>query len=310
MSYSIYESITSNQRFPVNLFVTAIQSSAFHWHNEYELLGVLKGSVSMRVQSEQFTLRKGDLYLVNPNTIHALKQTEQEENLCMVIQIGQELFSSGRDDRSEIRFYLDSTQDEEPECGFSLFYRSMARLIREATSESRHSPFRIRALICTLIADLFDNAVYDIRFRDTLAGDSQELAVKLIEFLEAHLREEGIVELACRQFGLSRRSLDRSLKSTVGVTAKELIESLRVEQAKNLLKNTEKNMNYILDTCGFGSEKTFYRVFRKETGVTPSVFRQKGYIENYNDTIKGYLDYEASEVASILKQILEGDDHV
>ena len=87
---------------------------------------------------------------------------------------------------------------------------------------------------------------------------------------------------------------------------KEMIENLRIEKAKNLLKNTSKNMNYILDACGFGSEKTFYRVFREETGVTPNVFRQRGQVDHYDEALKGYLDYETAELKKILKTIWEG----
>ena len=83
---------------------------------------------------------------------------------------------------------------------------------------------------------------------------------------------------------------------------------MRVEKAKGLLKNTDKNMNYILDSCGFGSEKTFYRVFRRETGLTPNELRHKGrleQLEQYDEQLKGYLDYEVSEVKGALKKILE-----
>ena len=56
MPHSIYESITNNQSFPVNIFVAPIQSSTYHWHNEYEMIGILKGSIWMQVQSEQVRL--------------------------------------------------------------------------------------------------------------------------------------------------------------------------------------------------------------------------------------------------------------
>ena len=118
MPYSIYESITNNQTFPVNIFVAPVQSSTFHWHNEYELIGILKGSIMMRVQSEVIRLKQGDIYLVNPNVIHAIKESENEENLCMFVQMSQELFSVEEDGKKDVRFYLDSTKDEEPECGY------------------------------------------------------------------------------------------------------------------------------------------------------------------------------------------------
>ena len=93
MPHSIYESITNNQSFPVNIFVAPIQSSTYHWHNEYEMIGILKGSIWMQVQSEQVRLTKGDIYLVNPNVIHAIKGVENEENLCMFVQMSRELLA-------------------------------------------------------------------------------------------------------------------------------------------------------------------------------------------------------------------------
>ena len=179
--------------------------------------------------------------------------------------------------------------------------RKWSELVYESMSENKHKQLRVRAQVCTLIADLFDYVVYDVRFGDLATRNDQELTVAIIEFLEQHLEEENITELTCKKFGLSRKSLDRNLKMTLGSTGKEMIENLRVEKAKNLLKNTNKNMNYILDACGFGSEKTFYRVFREETGVTPNVFRQKGQVDHYDQALKGYLDYETTEVKKLFK---------
>lgn len=306
MTYSVYESITNNQIFPVNIFVASIQNSTFHWHNEYELVGIIKGSIQMRVQSEEIQLKKGDIYLVNPNMIHAIRKIENEDNLCMFVQMSQELFSIDEGKRKNIRFYLDSTSEEEPACGFEYFYLKMAEIVYESMSEDRHQSFRIRAQICTFIADLFDQVVYDVRFGDATTENRQELTVKTISFLEEHMSEEKVIDGVCREMGVSRKSLDRNLKMTMGMSGKELIENIRVERAKDLLKNTDKNMNYILDICGFGSEKTFYRVFREETGITPNTFRQKGHVEQYNEALKGYQDYETTEVKNILRGILKG----
>lgn len=306
MAYSVYETISSSEAFPVNVFVAPIENSTFHWHNEYEMIGILKGEIKIRVESESITLKEGDIYLINSRVIHAIQCVEDRKNICMIFQMSPELFEAEENENCDIRFYLDSTRkDEEPECGFLYFYRKLAELIYETVKEERNSPYRIRAKACTMIADLFDYVVHDVRFRDPVSQNQQELAVSVIEFFEQYLEADNVVDLSCRRFGLSRKSLDRLLKTTTGVTGKEILENLRVERAKSLLKNTDKNMNYILDFCGFGSEKTFYRVFRRETGLTPNEFRHKGQIEQYDDTLKGYLDYEVSEVKQILKKVLE-----
>ena len=177
-------------------------------------------------------------------------------------------------------------------------------MVYETLREDQHSPYRIRAGVCGLIADLFDYVAYDRCFQDPVAQNQQELAVSVIDYLEQHLTDDRTLESVCRRFGLSRKTLDRLLKATTGFTAKEMMETLRVEHAKALLKNTEKNMNYILDSCGFGSEKTFYRVFHQKTGLTPNEFRRKGQVETKGETVQGYLDYEVSEVKECLEKVL------
>ena len=63
--------------------------------------------------------------------------------------------------------------------------------------------------------------------------------------------EEKVMDLVCKKIGLSRKSLDRNLKTTLDLTGKELLENLRFVLFLFFLKNTDKNMNYILDACGF-----------------------------------------------------------
>lgn len=304
MSYSIYEYISIDQPFMVNAFVTSIQSSTFHWHSEYEMLGILKGSVEVKVRSESEILRKGELLLINPNVFHAIKSVEGEENLCMVIQMHPDLFREEEGGSYDIRFYLDSTKDEIPACGFRHFFLRMAQIVYETVAEDKYAKFRARAQSCCLIVDLLEYVVHDLYFRESKAQDSKELIIEIIHFIEENLTEENIAERICKKFGVSRKTLDRNLKMVVGVTVKEIIENLRVEKARDLLKNSNKNINYILDVCGFGSEKTFYRVFKNETGMTPKEFRKEGQVEYYNDTLKDYLNFDKLEAIEILKEVI------
>ncbi len=129
--------------------------------------------------------------------------------------------------------------------------------------------------------------------------------IRILDYMNGHMEQEDLLEKICHNEGMSRKTLDRCGKSVLGMSMKELLDSLRVEKAKGLLKNTEKNMNYILDVCGFGSEKTFYRKFHAMTGQTPGEFREKGQNQQNNDVLKGYLDFSIPEAKAILQHILE-----
>ena len=70
------------------------------------------------------------------------------------------------------------------------------------------------------------------------------------------------------------------LKEHTGKTFAKYVEDLRVEQAKKLLKETSFSNEKIAEAAGFGSANSFYRVFKKKTGVSPGEFR--GNPENCN----------------------------
>ena len=64
MQYSIYEIIINNSQFPMNALIISLDSVTWHWHNEYELIGVLSGSMKAKVQSNEYTLNAGDVLRV------------------------------------------------------------------------------------------------------------------------------------------------------------------------------------------------------------------------------------------------------
>ncbi len=308
MAYLTYESIEINPVVPVKAFIASIAYTPFHWHREYELIGVLSGEIMLRDEEGTAVLKKGDIYLLNPNTIHEIHTSGTEGNLCMLVQIDPGFLKAGVGEDAAIHFYLDSTREElAPECGFDSLYKRMAKIVYYFLDDKKTSIYRVGTEVFALVSDLLEYVVYD-RFIQTKA-ESEALAhtVELIEYLDRNKADSDVVENACRHFGFSRKTLDRTLQAATQLTGREMEAKLRINEAKHLLRNTDKNMNYILDVCGFGSENTFYRIFKKETGMTPKEYRERGQRQVYNEAVNGYLDYEDLKAKQILRDILKED---
>lgn len=72
---------------------------------------------------------------------------------------------------------------------------------------------------------------------------------------------------------IPENKISQLLKDRFGLTYKDYIIELRLEEAKRLLSSKgEFNINEIAFECGFGSIQTFNRLFKNKTGLTPTEF--------------------------------------
>jgi AraC-like DNA-binding protein len=67
----------------------------------------------------------------------------------------------------------------------------------------------------------------------------------------------------------------RLFKATYELTPLQYLTRLRMKKACRLLKTTNRSVGWIGDSCGFESQSSFIRLFKKEFGTTPQVFRKK-----------------------------------
>ena len=65
----------------------------------------------------------------------------------------------------------------------------------------------------------------------------------------------------------------RIFKQTMGITYKEYLTKVRVEESKRLLRYSEIDITDIALSVGFDNQSYFSKVFKKVTGLTPKQFR-------------------------------------
>lgn len=99
---------------------------------------------------------------------------------------------------------------------------------------------------------------------------------KLNEIIEGKIDDHHFaVPDLCKALGMSRTQLHRKLTSLTGRSANHYIRFIRIEKAKLLLRNGMANISEISYSTGFSTPDYFSKIFRKETGFTPSEFREK-----------------------------------
>ena len=108
----------------------------------------------------------------------------------------------------------------------------------------------------------------------TISEPENEFIQKVQRVIFDHLDDSMFsVGQLCHAMVMSNSQLYRKLKAHTGLSAHDLIQSVRLSHAQILLKKTEDTIVSIAYTCGFNDPEYFSRVFKKEFGLSPSDYR-------------------------------------
>jgi transcriptional regulator GlxA family with amidase domain len=77
------------------------------------------------------------------------------------------------------------------------------------------------------------------------------------------------------QAGLTDRSFLRRFRKATGQSPLEYVQTLRIEEAKQLLETSGMPLDDIAVDVGYTEPSAFRHLFRKLVGVTPSAYRRR-----------------------------------
>lgn len=118
-----------------------------------------------------------------------------------------------------------------------------------------------------------------------IAGKLQTYALERHEALIQQIRDYveehyGQISLSMNEVAdyvdMSAAYLGRLFKQVTGTTFTEYLTKFRLDEACNMLQNTELTVNEISDRVGFTNSSYFYIVFKKNLGCTPNQYRKQG----------------------------------
>jgi LacI family transcriptional regulator len=95
-----------------------------------------------------------------------------------------------------------------------------------------------------------------------------------LQFIRNHAGQPISVSHVIEQAGVSRRTLERRFSRALGRSISSEITQCRLERAKRLLLETDLPSYRVAAAAGFGTIKSFNRVFRRVLGVSPQRFRE------------------------------------
>lgn len=100
---------------------------------------------------------------------------------------------------------------------------------------------------------------------------NRTLGSRIVQYMELHLQQQISLADLSDQFGYTPSYINRIFKKEYAVSPLQYLTSMRITQAKELLrKNPDLNIKIAARSVGYEDARYFSRIFKNETGVTPT----------------------------------------
>lgn len=95
------------------------------------------------------------------------------------------------------------------------------------------------------------------------------------EWIHEHSREDFRFEALAEHLAMSPRNFIRRFKAATGLKPVEYLQKLRVRAARHYLEEGDARVEEVGARVGYADAPFFRRVFKRETGHTPSSYRKR-----------------------------------
>ncbi|MFV0379287.1 MAG: AraC family transcriptional regulator [Anaerorhabdus sp.] len=240
--------------------------SIAHSHPFTELFYVIKGKGDFHVDSESFFVKEDDLVIINSNTFHTETSSSTDPLEYIVVGIdGVSLLTS------ENKYYsLHNYADFKHEI---LFY--IKTLLQEAKQKSDYYDVISQNLLEVLIVNIIRRTQTQITVETPKKSTRECAYVK--QYIDQHYYEDISLDMLCSLSYMNKYYLVHSFKKFYNITPIHYLTTRRLEEACNLLKNTDHLVSEISQIIGMSSQSYFIQIFKKHYNTTPNKYRKNNH---------------------------------
>ena len=110
--------------------------------------------------------------------------------------------------------------------------------------------------------------------RIKIGKNPSKLLMQVTNYVQHNLSKPVDVDDLAKTLFISRTHLAAKFKQETGMTLTDFILGEETEEAKRLLRYSDKSLALVADYVGFSSQSHFTRIFKKYSGKTPKEYRE------------------------------------
>ena len=247
----------------------------FHWHNEWEILRVLAGTLKISLDDEQYFLGAGDTLLIRGGMLHG----GEPENCiyeCLVFDL-YGIFRTLEMVKPYLRPFYHQTylpKSFYPAGEDREIARILEALLAVFSDGSACPELETVAGLGRLFAWIRKQGAYEVVSQTEGATSPTDRLKPVLEYIEGHYAAAITLDDLAAVAGMNPKYFCRVFRSLTHHSPVDYLNFYRIEQAANLLDSTDLSVTEVGNRCGFFESSYFTKVFKKYKGETPVVYRR------------------------------------
>jgi AraC-like DNA-binding protein len=249
-----------------------------HRHNYFTVLIIKQAKGFHKIDFNSYELAQQQIFFVAPGQVHQLIETEKPVGFVMTFS-NQFLIENSIPLAFISSLKLFQIYGQTPPLlpnkkQFDIIEYFSNTIFDLFTSNAQMKNLSIGAYLKLLLIEC--NNICSINPIETYIDSSVDnLIRKFKELVDTTYRAEHSTSYYANELHITPDHLNRTVKSKIGKTAKEYIQSRIITEAKRLLYFTDSNSKEIGYELGFNEPANFSAFFKKHTQLSPSNFKKR-----------------------------------
>ena len=253
------------------------QTLPAHTHDYYEFYLFLEGDLDLEISGHARPLHPGDMVLVPPGVSHhALMHSSDRPYRRFVLWVSQEYAARLLKESPDYVFLMQRAATSSRcyyhfhEAEFSSIQSRLIRLLEEFHSNRYGRNAAIYLALNDLL--LYMNRIIYEREHPVVSG-SGDLMQEITLFIDEHLTEDLSLDVLADHVCLSKYYIAHYFKDSLGISIHQYITKKRLQSCSEAIA-AGSDITRTFDEYGFRDYSSFYRMFRKEYGMSPREYQE------------------------------------
>lgn len=251
-------------------------------HENYEMVYIKKGMAVFEIAGQPAPIGPNDLIIIKPGQPH--KFSVKSESGCEFIVLNFKFQNQMVGEVSQIPLsdFLNfvSSKESGPFISLKVSQKNeiiilLNRILKEKQSDELGSDLLERLMVLELF--VYISRALKMEWENSIKNRSpkvKELIHVSVNYIKNNFERDIALADIARFVFLSPSYFTRAFKEETGVSPINYLLKIRVERAKELLRETQMKISDIALSVGFANQQRFNEIFKKYAGLTPLQYRK------------------------------------